>query len=948
MPKPPSDDQGRPAGDDPYKKKRPFGQGRPTGGPRKFGDKPPRKFGDKPRSFGKDRPEGDRPRSFGDKPRKFGDKPQGGFRKDRPEGDRPRSFGDKPRPYGDKPRPFGDKPRSFGDKPQGGFRKDRPEGDRPRSFGDKPRPYGDKPRSFDDRPQGGFRKDRPEGDRPRSFGGDKPRSFGDKPRSFGKDRPEGDRPRSFGDKPRPYGDKPRSFGDRPQGGFRKDRPEGDRPRSFGDKPRSFGDKPRSFGKDRPEGDRPRSFGDKPRSFGDKPRSFGKDRPEGDRPRSFGDKPRSYGKDRPEGDRPRSFGDKPRSFGDRPQGGFRKDRPEGDRPRSFGDKPRSFGDKPRSFGKDRPEGDRPRSFGDKSRSFGDKPRKFGDKPAGGFRKDRPEGDRPRSFGDKSRSFGDKPRSFGDRPRSFEDRPRPGAEGDAQATESRGHMNHRALMQLTAELLFEFRNGGQPADAALSDYVSSRRFLGARDRALLSDWFFHVLRNLRRIDEAIQAAFDGFPMSKESFRNGFPVMSESGVRAWGTGAGDEREGLRQDYVARATDTLRVAVAAADLGQASTEDIVIELEKCWPFKPARPGAPPAKEAAPKPTDSEGDDDKPRPPKPRPGGIPTTAAISRMFDRAREVFDMFGADRRPTNQARRWSFPDWLWAQLWPGRSEEELDALGAALGTQAGLTLRVNSIKSTPEEVTALLRAIDIEPRVSPLSSDALILGKRLSRDTVPGLAEGLVEVQDEGSQAVCHYCAVEPGWVVVDACAGGGGKSLHLAAMMKNEGRIHALDIDKKRLQPIERRAERCGATIIDQTLTLSAMGTLPLFAELHDVDLVLIDAPCSGTGTIRRQPEIRWRFSQTRLAELRQIQGDLLEKWAGRVKVGGFLVYATCSLLESENWLVVEAFLKRHPEYEIAPPEGFPASALTARGELFTAPHRDGCDGFYAARLRRKA
>jgi 16S rRNA (cytosine967-C5)-methyltransferase len=172
-------------------------------------------------------------------------------------------------------------------------------------------------------------------------------------------------------------------------------------------------------------------------------------------------------------------------------------------------------------------------------------------------------------------------------------------------------------------------------------------------------------------------------------------------------------------------------------------------------------------------------------------------------------------------------------------------------------------------------------------------------------------------------------------------------MHNTGTIHAFDIEPGRLANLSRRAERLGVINIDLSLKLSAIGTLPLREQLDMLDLVLVDAPCSGTGTVRRQPEIRWGLSPTLLAQYRQTQATLLDRWADRVAVGGHLVYATCSLLAAENELQVDEFLARHPGYARAgAPPGFPPSALSPKGDLALSPHQHGCDGFFASRLIR--
>ena len=205
-----------------------------------------------------------------------------------------------------------------------------------------------------------------------------------------------------------------------------------------------------------------------------------------------------------------------------------------------------------------------------------------------------------------------------------------------------------------------------------------------------------------------------------------------------------------------------------------------------------------------------------------------------------------------------------------------------------------------------------------------------------------MQDTGSQLTCEALAAQPGETVIDLCAGAGGKTLALAAAMANRGRLIASDADRARLSRLMPRAERAGATIID-TVLLDAGREGEALAEWQArADAVLVDAPCSGTGTWRRNPEARWRLTDKQLARYVGLQARLLDLAATLVRPGGRLVYVTCSLLDAEGAGQVDAFLARHPGWTAAPPA---ISAGRARGQgLRLSPFHDGTDGFFVAVL----
>ncbi|UIJ43645.1 RsmB/NOP family class I SAM-dependent RNA methyltransferase [Sphingomonas cannabina] len=225
-----------------------------------------------------------------------------------------------------------------------------------------------------------------------------------------------------------------------------------------------------------------------------------------------------------------------------------------------------------------------------------------------------------------------------------------------------------------------------------------------------------------------------------------------------------------------------------------------------------------------------------------------------------------------------------------------------------------------------------------------GLRLPAGTNMDDFAGRIEVQDAGSQFVTLAMNAQPGMTVVDLCAGGGGKTLALASAMGNEGRIVACDVDRARLSKLPPRAERAGVTIAEIRL-LDPGREVAILADLVDgADVVLVDAPCSGTGTWRRNPEARWRLSPARLERFATTQAHVLDIGAALVRPGGALTYVVCSLLDAEGAGQVDAFLARHPGWTAEPPS-LPAGRQHGAGLRLT-PHHDGTDGFFVARLIR--
>jgi 16S rRNA (cytosine967-C5)-methyltransferase len=291
---------------------------------------------------------------------------------------------------------------------------------------------------------------------------------------------------------------------------------------------------------------------------------------------------------------------------------------------------------------------------------------------------------------------------------------------------------------------------------------------------------------------------------------------------------------------------------------------------------------------------------------------------------------ERAKNARAVRESIPDWLDAL-----GSEELgprwDEAIAALNRAAPVVLRANALKATPDQAVDALRAEEIEAARDPSLPHGIVLRLRKNVFVTAAFKQGLFEVQDGASQRVAPLLAARPGERVIDACAGAGGKSLHLAALMGNKGKILALDVRERKLEDLRKRAARAGADTIESRVIEGAKTIKRLEKS---ADRVLLDVPCSGLGVLRRNPEAKWKLSLEEIERLRLLQAEILESYSQMTKPGGRLVYATCSCLPSENERQVEAFLARH------------GSEWRLVEEMRNFPGEGGFDGFYAAALER--
>ncbi len=293
------------------------------------------------------------------------------------------------------------------------------------------------------------------------------------------------------------------------------------------------------------------------------------------------------------------------------------------------------------------------------------------------------------------------------------------------------------------------------------------------------------------------------------------------------------------------------------------------------------------------------------------------------------------------------------------KDFDAALRCLNEQAPTDLRVNTIKTSREDLQRALAKEEFETTPTELSPIGLRLARRMPIFTSELFKLGHFEVQDEGSQAVALIVDAQPGHRVIDFCAGAGGKTLAMAACMQNKGRIMAWDISEKRLSQITLRLRRAG---VDNVQTHVITSEQDAFIKRHKqtADRVLVDAPCSGTGTWRRNPDLKWRFTQKDLDEVVAVQQSILQSAARLVKPGGRLIYATCSVLQEENELQAAQFLKTVNNFEggkehfkvVCAKKIWDKNSTAGDADevsyLSITPHQDGVDGFFAAIFERTA
>lgn len=278
--------------------------------------------------------------------------------------------------------------------------------------------------------------------------------------------------------------------------------------------------------------------------------------------------------------------------------------------------------------------------------------------------------------------------------------------------------------------------------------------------------------------------------------------------------------------------------------------------------------------------------------------------------------------------SIPDWM-DQLGEKSFGKEWDQIIHALNKPARVVLRTNTLLTNRDALKAALQKEEIETK--KVGEEGLVLKERKNVFKTDTFKKGWFEVQDASSQKVAHFMELEPGMRVIDACAGGGGKSLHIAALMENKGSIISMDTEAWKLKALSKRAKRAKAFTIQTKLIENSKV---IKRQEKTADRLLLDVPCTGLGVLRRNPDAKWKLSPEFLEEVKQTQASILANYSRMVKPGGKLVYATCSILPEENEQQVEKFLADHSDFEL-------------EQQQTILPHEEGFDGFFMALIKRK-
>ena len=287
--------------------------------------------------------------------------------------------------------------------------------------------------------------------------------------------------------------------------------------------------------------------------------------------------------------------------------------------------------------------------------------------------------------------------------------------------------------------------------------------------------------------------------------------------------------------------------------------------------------------------------------------------------------------NVATKESYAPWFSAIAEEQLGPEKWSRIAAAMNIPNTVNLRINTLKASVEQVTDSLEDHGITLYEHPKFKGAYYIEGHPRLNHIPSFQEGWFEVQDAGSQSIAPYLQPQPGATVIDACAGAGGKTLHLGMLMNNQGRLIAMDVEGRKLGELLKRTQRSGLDIVET----KAWEELGVLESLKDTaDYLLLDVPCSSTGVIKREPDTKWKLKPEHLDRLKGVQQEIISSYSTMVKPQGTMVYATCSILPQENERQVQCFLESHPEFELVEDQSVEPSTYN--------------DGFYMARLKRNA
>jgi 16S rRNA (cytosine967-C5)-methyltransferase len=449
-----------------------------------------------------------------------------------------------------------------------------------------------------------------------------------------------------------------------------------------------------------------------------------------------------------------------------------------------------------------------------------------------------------------------------------------------------MRPESLLGILLDLLEEFdKHANQPADVRLRKFFKARRYLGSHDRRFVGDGFFAYLRHEFRARKRWKLWSD---------RTSCKPPENGRMKHMGT------------LLAIAADGF-FPWSAKEIGDAGAT-----------YAAAQGG----------------------------GWIEILRCVRSNEFLTEEDWPGAGIERLACER----SLPDWITRRLVATRGEEEAAALAGKLLDGAAVDVRV-CLSNVDREVVRkdLETTFNIQVEVTPYSPAGLRIRNRINLRQFLNKHKGWIEVQDEASQIAALACEASPGETIIDACAGAGGKTLAFADLTGGDATLHACDIDAARLSELERRA----SALELRSLTLHEIsedphqplpGTLPSKAHL-----VVVDAPCSGLGSLRRNPDLKMRYDEDDIAKFAETQYEILHRFAGRVRPGGRLVYMTCSILPDENQEVAQRFLEKHPEFKISLPEAsarLPKSTIEDNSFLLLDPLRTETDGFFVAMFRK--
>lgn len=469
-----------------------------------------------------------------------------------------------------------------------------------------------------------------------------------------------------------------------------------------------------------------------------------------------------------------------------------------------------------------------------------------------------------------------------------------------------MQYPSLIGHSAELCRIIKKSSQPADALASDYMRSRKYIGSHDRRFISEVTFFALRALP-LCEYVSST----------------LWNECGV-----------------------PNLENAALCHDIGVICVSLFLGEKLQCFTDNELLENLPHRKEIL-----STLFKDKLL--------ISDENVAELWFNQylkhEKELIDILeGVTKNETLMATVFCLPDWIITTLMQqGQTYHEIRNLALSLLFPAPLTVRVKNPSENRSKVKKILEKEGIYSEPTSLSPAGLVIRKRVALQQMTVFREGIIEVHDEGSQLIGYALNPKNNDIVLDACAGAGGKSLHIADLQNDSGQIISTDIEYKRLKEISIRASRAGYTSIRSILLRTKKGNPELVKYKSKCDLVLVDAPCSGMGTVRRMPMAKWRTTPKLIEKLSANQRAILEHNAQYVKVGGSLIYATCSFLPQENEEVVRDFLRDNPSFIPEPIADifaqntihvYPMESTGFYVTLYPSIHKT--DGFFLARMKK--